>query len=48
MLSDIPTDNTRIDLLQHHELLIDSRRLQVIDPSPHFKVKGFEAFTDAH
>lgn len=48
ILADVPTGILGIDFLQHYGLLVDSRRLQLIDPSSNIKFTGFEARTDAH
>ncbi|VDP96037.1 unnamed protein product [Echinostoma caproni] len=37
-----------IDLLQYYELLIDSRRLQLINPESNIKVTGLKARTDVY
>jgi hypothetical protein len=48
ILADVPTGILGIDFLQHYELLVDSRRLELIDTSSNIKVMGLKAQTDAY
>ena len=44
----VPTGMLGIDFLQHYELLVDSRRLQLIDISSNNKSSDLKANTDAY
>ncbi|CAI2732366.1 unnamed protein product [Schistosoma spindalis] len=48
IIADVPTAILGIDFLQHYELLVDSRRLQLIDTSSNSKFMGFKAHTNAY
>ncbi|CAI2730875.1 unnamed protein product [Schistosoma spindalis] len=48
IIADVPTAILGIDFLQHYELLVDSRRLQLIDTSSSSKFLGFKAHTNAY
>lgn len=46
-LADVPTGTLGINFLQRYELLVDSCRLQLADPSSDNKLRGFKFRTDA-
>ncbi|KAH9586005.1 hypothetical protein MS3_00007070 [Schistosoma haematobium] len=48
IIADVPTAILGIDFLQHYELLVDSRRLQLIDTSSNSKFMGCEAHMNAY
>ncbi|VDP51888.1 unnamed protein product, partial [Echinostoma caproni] len=48
MLANDPTGILGIDFLQYYELLVDSRRLQLITPASNIKVTGLKTRTDVY
>ncbi|CAH8639289.1 unnamed protein product [Schistosoma guineensis] len=48
IIADVPTAILGIDFLQHYELLVDSRRLQLIDTSSNSKFIGCKAHMNAY
>ncbi|CAH8620560.1 unnamed protein product [Schistosoma guineensis] len=48
IIADVPTAILGIDFLQHYELLVDSRRLKLIDTSSNSKFMGFKAHMNAY
>ncbi|CAH8608307.1 unnamed protein product [Schistosoma intercalatum] len=48
IIADVPTAILGIDFLQHYELLVDSRRLQLIDTSSNSKFMGCKAHMNAY
>ncbi|CAH8621403.1 unnamed protein product [Schistosoma margrebowiei] len=48
IIANVPTAILGIDFLQHYELLVDSRRLQLIDTSSNSKFMGCKAHMNAY
>ncbi|CAH8647289.1 unnamed protein product [Schistosoma intercalatum] len=48
IIADVPTAILGIDFLQHYELLVDSRRLQLFDTSSNSKFMGCKAHMNAY
>ncbi|CAH8519923.1 unnamed protein product [Schistosoma margrebowiei] len=48
IIADVPTAILGIDFLQHYKLLVDSRRLQLIDTSSNSKFMGCKAHMNAY